>query len=122
MNAAEASLFDAPEEPVTGNAGDWLGGLLGGELTTALCVVAIAMLGLLMLGGRLPVRTGLKVVMGCFLLLSASLVATGLQGVERDSGVALAQTQNRPVTVETEPEVLPPANYDPYAGASLRTR
>lgn len=122
MSAAQASLFDAPVGPVAGHAGEWLGWLLAGELASALCIVAIAMLGVLMLGGRLPVRTGLKVVAGCFLLLSASLVAGGLQGVARTTGVGPAQLQSGPVIVEAEPEPTPPADYDPYAGASLRRR
>jgi len=119
--SAQASLFDAPVEPVSGNAGDWLGGLLGGELTTALCIVAIAMLGMLMLGGHLHARTGLKVVAGCFLLLSASLVAGGLQGVVRDASGGSMQMQDGQVIVEAGPkEALPPADYNPYARASVR--
>jgi type IV secretory pathway VirB2 component (pilin) len=121
VSAAQASLFDAPVEPVAGSAGDWLGGLLGGELAMTLCIIAIAMLGIMMLGGRLPIRSGLKVVAGCFLLLGASLVAGGLQGIARNTGGGPAQLQGGPAIVEAEAEEpLPPANYDPYAGASLR--
>jgi type IV secretory pathway VirB2 component (pilin) len=120
VSAARASLFDAPIEPVAGNAGDWLGGLLGGGLATALCIVAIAMLGMLMLGGRLQVRTGLKVVAGCFLLLSASLVAGGLQGVARNSASGPADMRDGPMVVEAEPdEILPPARSG-YRGVSSR--
>ena len=120
MSAAQASLFDAPMEPVAGNAGDWIGGLLGGGLATALCILAIAMLGMLMLGGRLPIRTGLKVVVGCFLLLSASLVAGGLQGVARNTGTSSADMRAGRMIVEAEPEeILPPARSG-YRGVSSR--
>lgn len=117
----QGSLFDAPTGSVAGNAGDWLGELLGGELASALCIVAIAMLGMLMLGGRLPLRTGLKIVMGCFLLLGASLVAGGLQDVSRNIGGGSLELERGPVVVEAEAEdPLPSANYNPYARASVR--
>jgi type IV secretory pathway VirB2 component (pilin) len=119
--AAQASLFDAPAEPVAGHAGDWLGGLLGGGLATALCIIAIAMLSMMMLSGRLPVRTGVKVVAGCFLLLGASLAAGGLQGIARNTGDGSVGLGKGPVTVETGPEeLLPPADYNPYARAAVR--
>ena len=121
MSAGQSSLFDAPVETVTGNAGGWLGGLLGGNLASALCVVAVAMLGIMMLSGRLPVRSGLKVVAGCFLLLSASLVAGSLQGaVARATGGGAAQVHSGPLIVEAErEEVLPPARSG-YRGVSSR--
>jgi type IV secretory pathway VirB2 component (pilin) len=120
VSAAQASLFDAPIGPVAGNAGDWLGGLLGGELATALCIIAIAMLGFMMLSGRLPIRTGLKVVAGCFLLLSASLVAGGLQGVAQRTSDGSVGLQSAPMVVEAEPdEILPPARSG-YRGVSSR--
>ena len=120
MSAAQASLFDAPVEPVAAEAGDWLGSLLGGELASALCIVAIAMLGFMMLSGRLPVRSGLKVIAGCFLLLSASLVAGGLQGAARDTASGTANIHSGPLIVEAEPEeVLPPARSG-YRGVSSK--
>jgi type IV secretory pathway VirB2 component (pilin) len=119
--AAQASLFDAPVQPVAGNAGDWLGAMLGGGLATALCIIAIAMLGIMMLSGRLPVRNGLTVVAGCFLLLSASLVARGLQGIARNTGGGLVEGERGPIIVEVEPEEpLVPADFNPYARASVR--
>jgi type IV secretory pathway VirB2 component (pilin) len=121
MSAVQASLFDVPAQPVAGNAGDWLGSLLGGQLASALCIVAIAMLGVMMLSGRLPVRSGLKVIAGCFLLLGAPLVAGGLQGAARNANGGSGQIPHGPVMVEVEPEEpLPPADYNPYARASVR--
>lgn len=120
MSLVQASLFDAPVEPVTGNAGDWLGGLLAGELVSALCIVAIAMLGVLMLGGRLPVRTGLKVVIGCFLLLGASLVAGGLQGAARNTSGGPTDMREGPMVVEAEPEEIRTTARSGYRGVSSR--
>ena len=38
-------------------------------------VIAVAFLGLMMIAGRLPFRRGISVVLGCFLLLGAPVVA-----------------------------------------------
>ena len=107
MSLAQASLFDAPPRPVLGAASEWTQGVLGGSLATALCVVAIALLGLLLLSGRLRVRRSVEVVLGCFLLLGAGLLAGQLQALA--AGAAGAEG--------TGAEQV---NYDPYAGASLR--
>jgi type IV secretory pathway VirB2 component (pilin) len=119
---AQASLFGAPPRPVLGAASDWTQGVLGGTLATALCVIAVAVLGLLLLSGRLRVRRSVEVVLGCFLLLGAGLLAVQLQqlaGQAGESGMAGGPQAILPEPAETPP--LPPANSDPYAGASLRT-
>lgn len=120
MTIASASLFDQHSHPVAQGTGDWVIGTLSGPIATSLCVIAVAVLGMMMLTGRIPVRQGLQVVLGCFLLLGASTVAAGLQefgdSARANSGEAVivpddGLAQRRP---------LPPARYDPYAGASLR--
>jgi len=116
-----ASLFDPVEQSPIEAAGTWLADLMAGSMVTALCVIAVAMLGLLMLWGDVPVRRGVQVILGCFVLLSASTVAGALQNLGGD----LAGSDRAPVPFVIEqapPPVLPPANYDPYAGASLRRR
>jgi type IV secretory pathway VirB2 component (pilin) len=121
MSMAQASLFDAPPEPVLGAAGEWTQGVLGGSLATALCVIAVAILGLLLLSGRLRVRRSVDVVLGCFLLLGAGLLAVQLQHLASGAGGAGPRGGEQvivPEPAETPP--LPPAGYDPYAGASLR--
>jgi type IV secretory pathway VirB2 component (pilin) len=117
---ATASLFDKPARPVLGAAGDWTQGVLGGTLATSLCIIAVAILGLLLLAGRLRVLRGVQVVLGCFLLLGAGLLTAQLQQLvadaERGAGIGGEQ-----IIVPEPPHTPPrPANYDPYAGASLR--
>lgn len=111
-------MFERTADSPLSEAVGWLTGTLLGSVATILCVLAIAFVGLMMLSGRFPVRRGIQVVIGCFLLLGAPLVAMTFTGVWRSSAAA------PPPVVATEPEVpredLPPANYDPYAGASLR--
>lgn len=121
MSIAVSSLFDRPGQPVLGAASDWTQGALGGSLATALCVIAIAMLGLLLLTGRLRVRRSANIVLGCFLLLGAGLLATQLQQLASGAtGASQAGGEQIIVPGAGETPVPPPANYDPYAGASLR--
>ena len=118
---ARGSLFDTPMASPIEAASSWVGGALSGSLATALSVVAVALLGVLMLRGRLPVRDGVQVVAGCFLLFGASILATGLMGagVSR-SGFDKASFDELVTYAPETPPLPPPANYDPYAGASIR--
>ena len=73
-----------------------------------------------MMTGRLPIRQGAKVVLGCFVLLGAPVIASGfLQLGDEARGYDRAATS--PQTQSLPPrDKLPPSTYDPYAGASMR--
>lgn len=114
-----ASLFDTPPESVAQSGSNWLLGLLSGTLPVMLCVIAVAFVGMAMLTGRLSPRYALRVAIGCFVLLGAPTIAAGLLGVAGDPAAAVA-TYDSPGYSPPPPAALPPANYDPYAGASLR--
>jgi type IV secretory pathway VirB2 component (pilin) len=114
----QASLFDAPPEPALGAGSGWLTGLLGGSLAVSLCVIAMALLGMLMLTGRLHLRRGAQVMMGCFLLLGSSALAGEIAGFGQGDLPAREFTIIPPPLV-AEPS-LPPVTEDPYSGASLR--
>jgi type IV secretory pathway VirB2 component (pilin) len=120
MMLATSSLFDKPAEPVFDGAGAWTQGVLGGSLATSLCVIAIAVFGLLLLAGRLQVRRGLEVVLGCFLLLGAGSLAAQLQQLDATFVRGSPFAGERIIVAPTATAPPPPANYDPYAGASLR--
>ena len=121
MTVAAASLFDKPAQPVLGGTSEWTQGVLGGSLATSLCVIAVAVLGLLLLSGRLRMRRGVEVVFGCFLLLGAGLIAAQLERLAGDTAGAGAFGSEQIIVPEPTPtRPPPPANYDPYAGASLR--
>lgn len=113
------SLFDAGSGSTIGGAVSWLTGTLLGSVATLLCVLAVAVIGFAMLSGRLQIRRGAYVVLGCFVLLGAPIIASAfLSMVGSQAGV----TEQRADSVK-EPvprAALPPADYDPYAGASLR--
>jgi type IV secretory pathway VirB2 component (pilin) len=121
MTVAAASLFDSPVQPVLGAASDWTLGVLGGTLATSLCVIAIAILGLLLLAGRLRIRRGMEVVLGCFLLLGAGFMAAQFQQLAEGSAGTAGDGNEQIISPEATPTPPAPANYDPYAGASLRT-
>ena len=98
----------------------WAQGTLLGTAATAVAVIAIASIGFLMLAGRIDLRHGVRMVLGCFILFGASAIAAGIQA-------GLARTLEAPPPVAREPVAIPeptlptppPAIADPYAGASV---
>lgn len=106
-------------------AARWTEALLLGPLATSIGVIAVASVGMLMLTGRVNLRRGLTVILGCFILFSAGAIAQGLRG-----GVALVASDTpTPPLPPQEPQTLEPLLVapapaqppsDPYAGAALR--
>jgi len=96
----------------------WINSLLLGSLATGLCVLAVSLVGLLMLMGQAPIRHGMRVILGCFVLFGAPVIAAGLAGAWQS--VSPAAPEPIVFIPEKTREPLPPADYDPYAGASLR--
>ncbi len=97
----------------------WINDLLLGSLAVGLCVLAVALVGLMMFEGRLPVRHGARVILGCFILLGAPVIASGFAEFWQDESVGppLAPAPDERLRPR---EPLPQSDYDPYAGASLR--
>ncbi|MCP5396173.1 MAG: TrbC/VirB2 family protein [Sphingomonadaceae bacterium] len=117
--SVQQSLLEAPPASAVGAGAEWVVGLTTGSLALGLAILGMAFLGFLLLSGNLPFRRAGKVVVGAFLLFGAPAIAAALMtfGGEGDAPVPVSP---EPV-VETTPRAdLPPANYDPYAGASLR--
>lgn len=61
------------------NAISWLQGTLLGNVATAVAVIAVAMVGFMMLTGRMNWRFGATVVLGCFILFGAASIVSGIQ-------------------------------------------
>lgn len=105
----------------------WVEQALLGGLATSVAVVAVAVVGMLMLSGRIDWRRGARVVAGCFILFGAPAIAAGLLGLAGDaaSGPVVAPAPSavepapRPQAIPTQP---PASGYDPYAGASVPAR
>jgi type IV secretion system protein VirB2 len=57
----------------------WLQGTLLGNVATMVAVIAVAMVGFMMLTGRMNWRFGATVIVGCFILFGASAIVSGIQ-------------------------------------------
>ena len=57
----------------------WLQGTLLGNVATSVAVIAVAMVGFMMLTGRLNWRVGATVIIGCFILFGAASIVGGIQ-------------------------------------------
>ncbi len=116
--AAPPSLFEPSQGTALSQSADWLTQIVSSSLAATLCVIAIAFVGLMLMTGRLVVRDAVRVVLGCFVLLGAPAIATALLKL---TDVAAEPQQPAIIAAQTPPPApLPPSNYDPYAGASLR--
>jgi type IV secretion system protein VirB2 len=59
----------------------WVEGTLLGNLATTAAVIAIAVVGLLMLTGRMDWRRGLIVVLGAFIVFGATAIVAGMRSI-----------------------------------------
>ena len=118
--SVQGSLLDAPrEEPLAEGLG-WLTALLTGSIAITVAVAGFALLGFLLLTGQIDVRRSGRVVLGAFLLFGTPMVVAGLMQLAvadstHDTAPPVTAADQQPAR-----EDLPPADYDPYAGASLR--
>ena len=58
---------------------NWIQGTLLGNVATAVAVVAVAIVGFMMLTGRMNWRHGITVILGCFVLFGAAAIVSGIQ-------------------------------------------
>ncbi len=76
---AAAQTYDpAGSGPIVG-AMHWLQGTLLGTVATVAAVIAVAVVGFMMLTGRMNWRYGLTVILGCFILFGAASIVAGIQ-------------------------------------------
>lgn len=80
VSAAPAAAAADPQGsgPIV-NALMWLQGTLLGNVATAVAVIAVAMVGFMMLTGRMNWRFGATVIIGCFILFGAGAIVSGIQ-------------------------------------------
>ena len=60
---------------------EWVQGTLLGNVATAAAVIAVAMVGFMMLTGRIEWRRGLTVVFGCFIIFGAVAIVSGIRSL-----------------------------------------
>jgi type IV secretion system protein VirB2 len=61
------------------NAVTWVQDTLLGEVASGVAVIAIAIVGFMMLSGRLNWRYGATVIVGCFVLFGAATIVGGIR-------------------------------------------
>ncbi|MFT3763380.1 MAG: TrbC/VirB2 family protein [Pseudoxanthomonas sp.] len=61
------------------NALNWVQGTLLGNVATAVAVIAVAVVGFMMLSGRINWRFGATVILGCFVLFGATTIVAGIR-------------------------------------------
>lgn len=64
--------------PIVG-AISWIQSTLLGTVATVVAVIAVAVVGLMMLTGRMNWRYGATVILGCFILFGAASIVAGIQ-------------------------------------------
>lgn len=90
-----------------------------GSVATMIAVIAVAAIGLLMLSGRLELRRGITVILGCFLLFGAGGIAAALTGLPGGDIGQNSASDPGPLSNQLRSPALQPSVYDPYAGASV---
>lgn len=95
----------------------WIESLMLGSLATIAATLAVAVIGFLLLEGRMDWRRSARTIVGCFLIFGAPLIAAGLLVPTHPSAPNMSH-----LAVEAEvppPPPRAPQQYDPYAGAAL---
>lgn len=64
----------------------WVQGTLLGNVATSVAVIAVAIVGFMMLTGRMNWRHGVTVIIGCFVLFGAAAIVAGIQAAARMAG------------------------------------
>jgi type IV secretory pathway VirB2 component (pilin) len=123
-----APLADPGGSSAVVAAVQWLQGTLLGTVATSIAVISVAGVGLMMLSGRIDLRRGAAVIVGCFILLGAPTIAAGIQSMAQGGyEPAMPVYSARPVPLRPEPPVAAapaqqPSARDPFAGAAVPNR
>jgi type IV secretory pathway VirB2 component (pilin) len=75
---AQASGAPRGSGPIVA-AVDWVQATLLGNIATTVAVIAVAIVGFMMLTGRVNWRHGAMVIAGCFVLFGATVIVAGIQ-------------------------------------------
>jgi type IV secretory pathway VirB2 component (pilin) len=79
---AQAQIGNDPQGSSPINAAlQWVQGTLLGNLATTAAVIAVAVVGYMMLTGRMEWRRGLMVVVGAFIIFGAVSIVAGIRSL-----------------------------------------
>jgi type IV secretory pathway VirB2 component (pilin) len=65
---------------------NWVQGTVLGAAATAVAVIAVAVVGFMMLTGRMNWRHGITVIFGCFIIFGAAAIVGGIQQAAHIAG------------------------------------
>jgi type IV secretory pathway VirB2 component (pilin) len=65
---------------------NWVQGTLLGNIATAVAVIAVAVVGFMMLTGRMNWKHAITVILGTFILFGATVIVAGIQSAARMTG------------------------------------
>ncbi|QNO27998.1 TrbC/VirB2 family protein [Sphingopyxis sp. OPL5] len=99
-------------------ASQWLASVATGSIATGAATIAVAAIGFAMLAGRVDLRRGATVILGCFILFAAPSLASAFVQWANGGDAAVQQAALAPPLPAT-PAPPPYQPHDPYAGASL---
>jgi type IV secretory pathway VirB2 component (pilin) len=120
-----SSLADPAGSGAVVAAVQWLQYTLLGTVATTVAVISVATVGLMMLSGRIDLRRGASVIVGCFILFGASTIASGISSVATgdyappDAAFVVQPWVTPPPTPTPTPAPVPAPPVDPYAGAAV---
>ena len=75
----QAQTLDPDGSNVIVGAMSWLQGTLLGTVATVAAVIAVAVVGFMMLTGRMNWRHGGTVILGCFIVFGAGAIVAGIR-------------------------------------------
>ncbi len=78
ISSAANAATPAGASPILG-AVTWMQNTLLGEVASSVAVIAVAVVGFMMLSGRLNWRYGATVIVGCFVLFGAATIVGGIR-------------------------------------------
>lgn len=93
----------------------WIAQAVTGSLGVTIAVIAISWTGLGMLQGWIDLRRAGRIVLGCFILFGAPMIARGIIATATDERTRAAKPA--PPAIVATPAA--PPQFDPYAGAAL---
>lgn len=106
---------------------NWFEATFLGPVATTVSVLAVAVIGLMMLNGRISAQRAITVIIGCFIVAGAHSIATGIRGFAESGAGAERKVASAPVvpaapSAADVPRPPQPHQADPFAGASVPTQ
>lgn len=112
-------MSDFPTDSGLLGAVRWIEAMMLGTIATTIAILAVAVIGFLMLQGRLDWKRAARVVIGCFLIFGAPVISAGLLG-RIDSQPAYSRSMAAPEIDVPPPPPRQNEQFDPYAGAAVQ--